>query len=426
MAFNVIQHAEQPIPGEHLAEETTPIDKLPDECILVIFGLLSREELIPLTLVSKRFKKLTDKSYRAKWANTHVAIRKWPSLKLELFGESIKSLGLLFMLDEDVMEDICVLCPNIRELYLLGLSAVTFSKLFFHKVLSQLRELHIERLIDIPDTPKFRKDLKAALQCCENLKCLRLAPHSKTKKSNFEMFFKVFYPKLNRFEINVDNSEKNELFGRFLQTNSRLKSLSLKNNRTATDMSPILELQKLEELILISYGEPDLLAPVVSNLYHLSDLPHLELELRYKKDVFETFFKSLRRFQNLREIIIYVLGTDGQRLDIDDHDLMQLKYLPNLTVFKLFTLQNCTNITLPGALRVLKYTPNLSVFRLSGFRQKLDRDERTLMDDGVYEKFRNAYLEKENQSVEIYSTGDSKWYRIGTKNWLDLLKRCLE
>lgn len=74
----MIQYDEH-MPEEELNEGTEWIEKLPDDCILMIFDHLSIKDLIALSLVSKRFHTLTDRWFRSKHGS-YMEISKFPSM----------------------------------------------------------------------------------------------------------------------------------------------------------------------------------------------------------------------------------------------------------------------------------------------------------------------------------------------------------
>lgn len=148
MASNIIGNAGH-VQDEHLDERTASIEKLPDECILSIFDYLAREDLCALTLVSKRFNGLANRSIRLLFSKREVYIGRYPSLKLQIFGSSITNLCIDLDASEEIMEEIlCKLCPNVTTLILKSIPVGAISQPYFREILSKLVELHIEKLLE--------------------------------------------------------------------------------------------------------------------------------------------------------------------------------------------------------------------------------------------------------------------------------------
>lgn len=106
---------------------TTSIENLPNEILLLIFEQLSKKNLLVLSLVSKRFNRLSDREQRFRIGSRIIYITRLPSLKLQRFGSSINRLSFAYDVDEENVDQICELCPNFKELHCDGLSAGTFS-----------------------------------------------------------------------------------------------------------------------------------------------------------------------------------------------------------------------------------------------------------------------------------------------------------
>lgn len=115
MASNVLENVEHVQEGE-LDEGTATIEVLPDECILSIFEHLWRKDILALTLVTKRFNSIVDRWFCSKFSETTILIYQFPSLRLQKFGSSIISLRLSFDANEEIMEEICEQCPNLKKL----------------------------------------------------------------------------------------------------------------------------------------------------------------------------------------------------------------------------------------------------------------------------------------------------------------------
>lgn len=86
MATNEIQNAECIAEKELYEDLTVTLDTLPDDCILSIFDHLDKPELIVLSLVSRRLRALTDRTFRYRFSKTFICINNFPSLRLQKFG----------------------------------------------------------------------------------------------------------------------------------------------------------------------------------------------------------------------------------------------------------------------------------------------------------------------------------------------------
>lgn len=430
MASTTIQDVGHVLEVE-MDEETASIDILPDECLLSIFEYLCQKDLFTLTLVSKRCNSVTDRLFRLQIANKTIEIKQLPSLTLLQFGSSVRHLKLLSILTEEGMEAIFKLCPNLIGLSLKGIFVAASSKPFFHKMMSQLHELDIQEMSKFPLTPRFPNNFQATLQNCKNLMKLTLGNFTyvpTSALSNFEPFFQVVFPKLHHFEVNLDQSLSNQLFSQFLQSNGSIKSLVIESNRRGTDLRGILSLRQLERLFLSSL-EPTSMHSIIPYLYQLDGLKYLELRMDgTRRDIIEDLFKSLKNcnaFPNLTEMHIVLNVVDMHKhttlVDIRDEDLIRLKYLPKLALFKVSSYGRCTNVTLPGILNVLKYCPNLTEFYIYGFRQNYSPDGINLVDNDLYEEFRRAYF---NMTICDYKTKyNCKWFHFFTTiNMIDLWK----
>lgn len=420
-------------PEDELDERIAMIDKLPDECLLSIFDHLNKKDLLVLSLVSKRFNGLTDRSFRFRIAKIDVTIKKLPSLKLQKFGSSISSLNLFaFDVNEEIMAEICELCPNLNILCVEKMSAQIFIKPFFRTTLSQLKILIIYGHLQMAGTPtpNYRNAFKSALQCCENLTRLRLGRYEHDEPSNFEPFLQVIFPKLRHFHIGLDGISSPELFAPFLQLNTTIKSLLIEQLRLDVDLSVILTLERLERLTLNVRQSPQL-SSILANLFQLNQLQYFMIVAPYTRRTFEAFFKSLKKFQNLTEIKLelgHPTDSTTDLLDIRNEDLIQLKYLPNLEMFDIDGM--VSYVTLPCILEIIKKCTKLKTFIINGFRQNFSPDESILLDEDIYEKFSQSYFEKKQKNVKAYFIKEKsqryKWFHIDFGNHIDLYKRCLE
>lgn len=354
---------------------------------------------------------LTERSFRLKFANKHVQISKLPSKRLQKFGSSMQAVAIRCEVTDDFLVDICERCPNLKSFALRSVWATSFYNPIFRKTLSRLKELEIGEIRSISS-----KGLQAAMQCCENLTSLMLAMEQPNRvnswESHFEPVLKVKFPKLRRFQINLKDFLTSDIFTYFLQINSTIKSLQLQNKRDEMDLSCILKLQTLEKLILLAY-DSSCLHSIIPNLFQLKKLRTLEISSAYRRDVFKTFFASFNRFQHLSSVLIN-LGRDDDRgvvYDIDDQDLMHLKYFPNLTDFTMTNRGNRTFVTLPGIVKAVKHCPKLTFFYICGFRQNLSPDGITFMDEDIYESFFQI-LKQDNVKRVIQNHGYFRWYGI--------------
>lgn len=167
MASNAALNIEN-IPEDEMEvdeDATGTIERLPDECLLSILDNLTEDNLIALSLVSKRFRKLADRMFRMRFANTNVAIQTFPSLKLQRFGSSIKTVNFLTGCDasKETTNELCELCPNLKNVQFFG---KTFTEIFFNslfrKMLPQFDKLYFQEIVYEPETPELRSDLIAA------------------------------------------------------------------------------------------------------------------------------------------------------------------------------------------------------------------------------------------------------------------------
>jgi len=195
----------------------------------------------------------------------------------------------------------------------------------------------------------------------------------------------------------------------------------------------------LQALSLESYFTPNIHS-IIPSVCQLNQLQRLRLQTLFERDTFDAFLNSMEQLQNLREIdITWPWVVNSEDLDdiyklayFRDEDLKRFKCLKNLEKFKLYG-PYC-HITLPGILEVLRDCPKWTVLWIEGFRQNISSDDGiTVIDDDIYEKFRQAYYEKEREDVTIRSNASFeipnkfkyKWYSLGIANYIDLFKKCL-
>lgn len=205
MTSNAINNVEH-VNDDELDDGRAAIEKLPDECILSIFDHLYQKSLLALTLVSKRFNDLADRSFRIKFAKTGVYIRMYPSLKVQKFGSSLTFLDLNFDVNEQIMEEICEFCPNLKKLRVKSITAQTFIRPFFGKMLSQIVDLDILKGFELES--RFLNEFISALQCCKNLTTLALGSDSALFKmtAKFDPFLHIVFPQLYHVLINMDQT----------------------------------------------------------------------------------------------------------------------------------------------------------------------------------------------------------------------------
>lgn len=433
MASHANQIIEE-VAEDQLDESPAAFDVLPDECILSVLDYLPQKDLVSLSTLSRRFNRLVDRTFRVRIADKMIMIRFLPSALLQRFGPSIRELSFERDADEEVVGAICELCPNLTKMYFLGIQAAAFCKPSFRRMLKQLHELEIERILNIAATPTFESSLKSTLQQCEHIKRLRLGnivDDQDRTISNFQPFFQNVFPKLGQIEINLDNSSPNESFMPFLRSNTNIKTLWIETEREEVDLSGIADLQQVEQLFLMS--NKNLWMPrVIPNLHQLSELGLLKLATTYRRAILDEFFDSLHRFQNLTTLMLTLTDETKNILDIRDKDLMKLKMVPNLIKFSMSTARHKTYVTLPGILQVLKDSPNVSDFGISGFRQNYSPDGTILIDDDLYTKFRDAYFEEKGRKIrarihKLTYEHDFKWFHFGRAiNRIDILERCLD
>lgn len=400
-------------PEDGFLDRTATMDKLPDDCILNVFDYLPRRDLLALKLVSKRFNSLTDRAFRSRIGQDLVKIKRLPSLKLQRYGSSIKAIRVQCDATDEIVAEICRLCPNLKELHFRRVFAETLSRPFLRQTLSRLRCLHIAKLANMPESPKLRSEFRAALECCLNLECLML-PGIGKHISNFDTLFQVVFPKLRHFTVNLDRSSANESFMGFLQANTSIDSLRVQNNRSEIDLSGMLQMKQLQILNLFSIETVNF-QTTIPNLFQLQRLQSLRLYCVYKSDIFKSFFDSLHIFPSLKEIKIVWSAAHEEVIDINDQDLAKLKFLPNLETFNMDTYCSCsyTNVTLPGILDALKHCPALVTFSVSGFRQNYVPGIGILVDEEIYEKFWKTYK-------RIHKTIPQSEYRIDHCIWFSL------
>lgn len=399
MASNTIKNGHVRYGG--LNKQTAGIEKLPDECIHSIFGCLrSSKDLLALTLVSKRFNTLANRSLRIFWGNFCHRVTRYPSLRVQKLGSSLKHLRLEFNVDENAIEEICKLCPNLEILYIKEVSAQIFISIrqFFRKTLSQLKELEIHELMAMVQTAKSRNDVISSLQYCENLSVLRLGAsyYDKVKVTScFEPFFEVVFPRLREFKINFNHISSIEFFTHFTELNPSIRKLSI----VRTDFHPIL---------------PALL--------HLKQIQSLELNTTFRRDIVEAilnlFSDNKQVFHALKDLDINMSHNTNSEDAFCKDDLMLFKCLPKLEKlhFNIFP----TVITLYDALKLIRQCPNLTHISVGSFVQYYGPD-----DGDIYKKFRHAlklhkwYIPKHKY---WYRSFGYKVYCIGMINLLDILK----
>lgn len=235
-----------------LDAEAATIDRLPDNCILTIFDHLPEEDILALKLVSKHLSSLSYRSLRMR--NVHNIVE-----PKTFVGLSVTTLELEYDVDQEMVEEICDHCPNLKTLSLFGISCESFSNIFFRKMLSQLDELSIFKIFSTPnsetsETSEFRDDIKVALQCCDKLKSLALGSIRFDDVSDFEPIFQLKFPKLRRFQINLDFARSSKYFTHFLKSHSEIRSLHISHSKhNDIDLSAVLCLQHLEELFFRTF-----------------------------------------------------------------------------------------------------------------------------------------------------------------------------
>lgn len=289
--------------------------------------------------------------------------------------------------------------------------------------------------IEISETPNFRDNFISALQCCENLKTLVLGPNVVVRKmiAGYEIFFHVVFPKLHHFQINFNQVVSSEFITHFLHSNTTIKSLCVINDLAKIDLDEVLIMRQLERLSLDG-GITTNMHSIIPGLSQLSQLQYLKVCFEFRRNIFEALLKSIKNMPNLREIYISLplIGEyEHDRLTyIQNEDLKRFKSLANLERLQIFSNFVCTNITLPGILEVLKQSPKWTTFTVNKFIQKISSDGSTLIDDEIYEKFRQAYYEKEHKDplTWTYNCNADKYkiYSIGFQNHSDLFRRCLD
>lgn len=508
---SIVIHNDERAPEDKLDECSMHIDNLPDDCILSIFGHFSTKELLALTLVSKRFNSLADRSFRLRSEFHYAVIKNFPSLKVQKFGSSIKGLHFECEVNEEMLKEMCELqiCPNLRALYFDRVYTETLSNSYFKEMLSQLHELNINKIRSWSYPVAARRNLKKALQCCKNLMYLNLAPAAKEcietglapwpafpvsalafgvriithalvalfpktmaselaifcnvaisslfvasfhlpckihsdfisrsftceRVSNFETFFQVKFPKLQKFRIDMSCSLSYEHFTPFLQSNTTITTLIIEGIPVDVDLSEILSLQRLEHLELSSVEDRPINS-ILPILNQLTKLKHLNIRLPFNETVFKTFINSIQEFKNLKELMLCYNGFkdffgNSVIFDIQDEDLLRLRYLPNVTQFHLHTSINATFVTLPGILRLLKGCPKMIDFNITGFRQNHLPGGNILIDDDIYVKFFMTYIASHHTDNfvrvrKISGYQPATWYDIfGAYNMIDIFKTCI-
>lgn len=199
-------------------------------------------------------------------------------------------------------------------------------------------------------------------------------------------------------------------------------------------------MRQLEELSLDS-GLTRNIHSIIPNLFQLNQLKSLRLHTVFSRDTFDAFLGSMKYLQNRTEIDIdwpWMVENDEDdddyyQLDyIRNEDLLRFKCLPNLVKFTMTTSHS--HITLPGILKVLGHCPKWTELCVDGFRQQFSSDGNTLIDDDLYDKFRQFYYEKENTDVTTISNAcftttpnkfKYKWYFLPRKNNIDLFQKCM-
>lgn len=420
------------IPEDEPENGAVQIDKLPNECIDAILAHLSQQDLLSLTLVSKRLHSLTDRAIRLAFESDLVKVVDYPSLRLQRFGSSIKRLSLRLETSEEIVKEIGELCPNLQEMSFVKIFASTFSKPFFHKMLSQLHNLSIERLLDWQDMPTFQSVMKAALECCDNLTTLSLGRDA-CLSSNFQPFLQVVFPKLHTFDIDLDIRSANELFTPFIQSHSTIKSLWVRDREPSTPLTGILELNQLEQLSITVFERVHIVT-IIPKLYQLSELKHLTLSTDFDKAMYTELFSSFEKMHNLTHLIVKWHSNEyGHVHNFGDDDLMQLQNLPQLQTFHLVTQSpsTLTKVSLPGVLHVLKHCRHLTYLFVAGMGESINTIRaREIID--MYSRLSTAHYELNDSLVDddyVYNCGlEYLWYHFGCRpfNMIGILQVLLE
>lgn len=455
MASNEIKNVEHVQDEEfyqELEQETTAIEKLPDECILSIFYYIRPRDRCNLARVSKRFNRLADQWFRASFAKKIVNVHWYPSVKLQLFGTSIVSLRLHFGTNVNNMKEICELCPNLKNLTLLSeISGKTFIQPFFRKQLSQMVELKLFSGIDWEGTPGCRNDFIAALKYCENLTTLELwdrytPPNIMLVQlakliygtiSDYEPFLRATFPKLYHFHMDIpshkDDTLSCELLNNFLQSNTSVRSLSITDSLNEIDLSCVFTFQCLERLSLITQ-DIDYIIPKLPQLYRLNYL-QLCMCTDVHKDLLDKVLNSLMQLPNLNELSLLYSAPITMSETIKDtcifrnEDLLRFKCLPKLKVLRMPIGTFARNyVTLRGISEALKQNPNWTAFYINEFRQDVSPDGSTFIDEDIHFKFCQDYFKRYGEGLTIETNKNLKYkaYKLTMNNPIHIFARGLE
>lgn len=401
-----------------MEEEAASIDALNEDCILMIFDHLPEDDILALTLVSKRFNETANRTFGLRIANRRITIQQLPSLTLDRFGHCIQTLKINFDADEQTVKDVCVLCPNLKKLTFDGVFMAALSQPCFRQTLPRLEEFTVKKLLLRESEVVSFTSAEEALRLCANLKRLTLGNHSNL---NLHPFLSVQFPQLHEFKIRLTESSLNESLPHFFQANPTLKSIIVRSYIADVDLSAITGLQ-LEKLDILWDSESDTTHPkmdsVVSKLCRLTHLKELTMCTIFNEDLVRPFFASFVHLQRLTWVYLNMRSTFASlesRTDFSNADLLRIKHLAHLEDFR-FIHSHRSNVTLPGILEAIQHCPKLVVFYISGFCQPLVANTGVLADEQVYDKLCSIQYQKAEWGQEFASNfvieenDNGRWY----------------
>lgn len=366
-----------------LHDEAATLDRLNDDCILMICDYLPIYDLLNLSSVSTRLNPVARRSLNVHLTIDVTTIRKNPLTFLIKFASFIKHLKV-FIVTANIktVDDISAHCSN--------LTYMGFKKMWeelFADLLSRLNYLQPKRMnsLEAKEWVQLHKDIEAVLNCCYNLTELTLGCRDSECMTDFDLFLNIKFPKLLQLSILVDGSEylSNAYFVEFLQSNTKLKSIRMMIADGSRDISGILDFP-IEEIVL--WTREDVISyTVIPKLHRMSHLKHLKMSIWCDRHMFIPFRESWKDFQQLTTLKLHYKFQDQER-SFDDEDLIHISDIPNLSVFELYNRKN--NLTLSGILKTIEKCAKLTHFGIIGFQQHFaSADGWTLLDEDVHDRF---------------------------------------